>query len=56
MDTKRLVLRREAVRELSAGELEQVVGGVTVTCFSCLDFISCNPLDCLPTFDRRCIQ
>ncbi|HEX8001091.1 MAG TPA: hypothetical protein VF519_00180 [Mycobacteriales bacterium] len=56
MKTKRLVLRSESVRELSVGELESVAGGVTLTCFSCLDYISCNPVACLPTFDGRCIQ
>ena len=42
-----LALRREVVAELSAADLSAVAGaGVTNTCFSCLDYISCNPAQC----------
>ncbi len=53
--TRTLSLKRDVLQELSSDELSVVVAG-TETSFSCLDFISCNPLDCLLTFDSRCIE
>ena len=56
MPPRKLSLKREELRDLSTDELTSVVGGTRDTWFSCYTFISCNPLDCLPTFDRECIQ
>jgi len=53
---RKLVLKRDVVRELTTDEMTEVVGGTKETFFSCYTFISCNPLDCLPTFDGRCIN
>lgn len=53
---RKLVLKRDVVRELTTDEMTEVVGGTKETLFSCYTVISCNPLDCLPTFDGRCIN
>ena len=46
---RKLALKREVVAELADADLRAVAAGeaVTNTCFSCLTFISCNPLQCL---------
>jgi len=42
-----LSLRREVLRELSDADLNVVAGGtVPQTWYSCLDFLSCNVLQC----------
>ncbi len=53
MTPRKLSLRREELQELTADELTGVVGGATW--FSCMTYISCNPVACLPTFDG-CIE
>lgn len=53
--TRKLTLKRETVRELGTDELAGVAAG-TVQTFSCLDYVSCFPWECLPTFDSRCIE
>lgn len=49
MTDRKLALRREVVTELSDADLRAVAAGegTTDTWFSCLTFISCNPLQCL---------
>ena len=60
MTARRLSLRREVLAELAEGDLRAVAGGaVTNTCFSCLTFISCNPVQCvtyLGTVCRECVD
>lgn len=41
-----LSLKRTVVRELTSDELGAVVGGGPLS-LSCLDYVSCNLLDCL---------
>jgi hypothetical protein len=60
---RRLTLRREALAELSAEEIRSFAGGdpsircpheLTLdTCFSCMTYISCNPVACIFTL-RYC--
>ena len=52
--SRTLTLKREALRQLTADELHTVAGG-PMTMFSCLAYISCNPVACLPTIDG-CIE
>lgn len=47
MKKRSLTLRRETLAEIDRGDLAAVAGGLTDTCFSCLDYISCNPLQCI---------
>ncbi len=52
--SRTLALKREALRELTAAELD-AVAGAGATDMSCLDAISaCVP--CLPTFQARCTE
>lgn len=53
-----LTLKSESLRQLTAAELDVVAAGTVGggTGISCLDYISCWPWQCLPTFDYRCIQ
>lgn len=46
--SRTLHLKREALQQLTVEELDSVVGGTGDLSFSCLDYISCNPIDCLP--------
>ena len=45
-----LSLTREVLQELTTADLADVVGGgvTDVTCLSCLDYISCWAVQCLP--------
>ncbi len=54
MTKRTLSLKRDVLRDLTTDELRDVAGGATG--FSCLDYISCYPTQCLPTFDNRCIE
>ena len=45
MKSRTLVLKREALQQLTAGELDSVAGGTRT--FSCLDYVSCFPWECL---------
>lgn len=52
--SRRLALRREALRDLTAGELGDVVAGAP-TEISCLDYLTCFP--CLRiTLDADCVE
>jgi hypothetical protein len=54
-----LALRREVLAELADVDLGGVAGGggtILNTCFSCLTYVSCNPVACLvPTRDDSCV-
>lgn len=52
--TRKLSLKRETLQDLTPAELAAVAGGNTN--FSCLDYISCFPWQCIPTFDPRCVE
>ena len=52
--TRTLSLKRETLQDLTPAELGAVVGGNTN--ISCLDYISCFPWQCVPTFGRDCIE
>ena len=52
--TRKLSLARDVLHELTSEELAGVAGGNTNV--SCLDYLSCWFYQCLPTFDRRCID
>lgn len=43
---RQLKLRREALAELSTGELASLAGGDTVKTYSCLDYVSCYHTQC----------
>ena len=45
MKTRTLSLKREALQQLSDGELDEIAGGTRT--FSCLDYISCFPWECV---------
>lgn len=45
--SRKLVLKHEALQELTSGELDSVVGAAAQTEFSCLDYISCWWFQCL---------
>jgi hypothetical protein len=45
--TRKLTLKKDVLAELSSAELTEVVGGTRDTLFSCLTYVSCNPLDCV---------
>lgn len=53
--SRRLSLKREALRDLTAEELDAVAGGTLQTKISCLDYITCFP--CLRvTLNSDCIE
>ncbi|HEU0130096.1 MAG TPA: hypothetical protein VFQ85_03795 [Mycobacteriales bacterium] len=43
-----LCLKREALAELGTADLVGIGGAGGATGFSCLDYVSCYPWDCLP--------
>lgn len=43
--TRRLSLKKDVLQELTTAELGSVAGGATE--FSCLDYISCFPWQCV---------
>ena len=47
-----LFLKRTVLAELTTEELGEVGGGANS--FSCLDYVSCYPTDCVPTFRDCC--
>ncbi len=54
--TRTLSLKRDVLQELSTDELDAVVGG-TLTAISCLTYVSCLVLACLPTVQLdECVQ
>lgn len=54
--TRKLVLKREALQELTSDEMRDVVAGTRPTWFSCLTYISCNPLDCVSERTKLCVE
>lgn len=57
---RKLSLRREVLTEIDTPGLAAVVAaGPTNTCFSCLTFVSCNPVHCVtryPEFVKRTVE
>ena len=51
--TRKLSLKKDVLQELTTDELRGVAGGHP-TWFSCLDYISCNPLDCVTGYTFIC--
>ncbi|HVF06179.1 MAG TPA: hypothetical protein VNA20_15160 [Frankiaceae bacterium] len=60
--TRKLSLKRETLQELTTDELHGVAGaaqtrqGLCETMFSCMTFISCNVVECLPTVKDPCVE
>lgn len=56
MKNRSLSLKRDVLQELTTDELAGVTGGTRETLYSCLAFISCGVVECLPTIKDRCIE
>ena len=56
-NTRKLALKREIGVELADAELREIAGGTRQTMFSCLTYISCNPLECLISrYGQICLE
>lgn len=49
--SRRLTLKREALQQLTSGELDSVAGAAQQTQYSCLHYMSCFWWQCLPTLE-----
>lgn len=45
--TRKLALKKDVLQELTTDDLRGVVAGTRDTLYSCLDFVSCDIVNCL---------